>query len=365
MAKGPRQIREFEVNPQTDDGEPLCIGLFGPPGAGKTVSALRIAEGMARVRGGKPALIDTEGGRALKYRKDRNPDGFDFDYIPFRPPFEPAHFMDAINQAALLKPSAIIIDNASNEHEGPGGVLEWHDREVPNVGGNEWAAWNAPKASRRVLTSGIQQIKIPIILTFWARQKTKTQKVERRGRTIEVPVNIGYMPIAGEELIGILDLACLLPPRSNGVAVWSSEKAGEDFTIKLPWFLARLVKQGAPLDQDLGEALARWQLGPKGTAPTTEARRRTPMEQVDAYIGAINNLDTLDALREYQADPRRLEWVEKLKATDAGLFDRLTEAQSKRYRELSPQDDDDADDIEVEVEPEVDHEAEGDDEFPS
>jgi hypothetical protein len=354
MAKGQRAIRSFEVNPADDGSEPLCFGLGGPPGGGKTFSALRIADGMSRVRGGKPALIDTEAGRARKYHVSRNPEGFDFDYIPFSPPFRPENFLDAINAALALNPSCVIVDNASDEHEGPGGVLEWRDEEVARSGGNEWAAWKEPKKSRRVLTAGVQQIKVPIIMTFRARPKTTTPAGQRN------PVALGYVPIAGDELLGIMDLFCLLPPRSNGVASWSSQKAGEDFAIKLPSFLAPFIRQGAPLDEALGEALARWQLGKAAPAATGGERRRlTPAQQVDAYVEGINGCKTLDELLDYQRDERRTKWRDGIKAGDATLFDRIVEAQSRRFSELSPADEGGlAGDRESDM-------ADGDDKFPS
>lgn len=333
------QPRRFDINPVEVEGPPLCFGLGGPPGSGKTVSALRIANGMSRIRGGKPALIDTEAGRARKYLiGPHNPKGFDFDYIPFSPPFVPAHFLDAIKQADSLNPSAIIVDNASDEHEGPGGVIEWHDRDVPKFNGNEWAAWNAPKASRRVLTSGIQQIRTPIIMTFRARPKTKVPTGQRN------PVALGYVPIAGDELLGIMDLFCLLPPKSNGVAVWSSEKAGEDFAIKIPYFLSQFIQRGAVLGEELGEVLALWQAGRVDqdgnvVRDTTSApRRKSPEEQVDAYVAGVNACKDLDALLAYQIEPRRKEWSDKILAAGGGLADRILEANSKRAQELRPPD---------------------------
>jgi len=340
-AKDHPPARSFKVNPEDDGSEPLCFGLGGPPGSGKTVSALRIATGMSRVRGGRPALIDTEAGRARKYlRSARNPDGFDFDYIDFSPPFVPAHFLDAIKEAAKLNPSAIIVDNATDEHEGPGGVLEWHDRMVPACKGNEWAAWNAPKASRRILTAGIQQIRIPIILTVRARPKTTTPAGTK------TPVSLGYVPVVGDELLGIMDLFCLLPPKSNGVATWRSEKAGEDFAIKCPGYLRRYITLGEPLSEDLGEALALWQAGKvdadgnviRTTGTNGEKRKRTPQEQVDAYITGVNGCEDLDALLAYQLDERRIEWLEKLKASNVALWDQVIEAQSRRMAKLRPDD---------------------------
>lgn len=343
MAQAP-QPRRFEINPQGAEVPPLLLGFMGPPGGGKTKSALRVADGIARVRGGKPLLIDTEAGRALKYRRGPlNPNGHDFDYIRFSPPFVPADFLAAIKQALARNPAAIIIDSMSDEHEGEGGVLDWHDADVPKMGGNEWAAWSKPKASRRALIAGIQQIDTPLIFTFRAREKTVTKPGSR------APVNIGYMPIAPSEIVHTLDLTCLLPPRANGVPVWDSPKEGEDFVIKLPEFLVPYIVKGSVLNEELGEALARWQKG-EGTGATTTDNgggpkvQRTPEQLTDSYIANLaappeGRVATLEDLQAYQLEPRTAAWVEKMRTTRPDLHDRIVSANTRRARELAPPDD--------------------------
>lgn len=356
MARGPKggslPPRSFDAVDTSDPSNlpppALSIGLAGPPGGGKTKSALRIADGIARVRGGKPAVIETEPGRVAKYLKGpRNPDGHDFHYIPFTPPFAPEYFLAAIRQAEeRFKPAAIIVDSMSDEHEGEGGVLDWHDREVPNSGGNEWAAWKEPKASRRVLINGIEHVRTPLILTFRARDKTRTEKrPDRSGNMRDTPVSIGFVPIAPTEIVHALDLVCLLPPRSNGVATWSSVKAGEDFTIKIPEYLAGMIRQGETLDERLGEALARWQRGDvdAGGQPRSsgngERRQRTPQEMTDAYVARVNGIGRLDDLRAFQLEESTRKFLDGLKEKHPALWDRAVEANSRRAGELQPADD--------------------------
>lgn len=329
--------RSFKVNPPEDDMPSLLIGLMGPPGGGKTKSALRMGDGISRVRGGRPCLIDTEAGRSLKHRLgSRNPHGHEFDYIPFSPPFVPENFLDAIREAQKLNPSCIILDSMSDEHEGEGGYLEWHDREVDGAGGNKWAAWAKPSASRRKLIAGLQHIKIPVIMTFRAREKTK-----QVGKKI---VPIGFVPVAPMEVVHTLDLTCLLPPRSNGVAVWSSREEAESLTLKFAGFLAHMIRQGAPLDERFGDELARWQAGEARSMAgeeVTQKRRNTPEQNVDAYIAAIADLPDRDAFLEYQLDERRAAWIAKLKTDRPDLHDRIVTANSKRLNALTPREPDD------------------------
>jgi hypothetical protein len=240
---------------------PLSIGLMGPPGGGKTYSALRLATGICRVRGGEPFVIDTERGRSLKYSGS-----FKFRRVAFDPPFSPDAYLDAIKHCVSRGAGAIVVDSMSDEHEGEGGVLDWHDKELDRMAGNDWskrervgqAAWIRPKSSRRALINGIGQIDTPLILCFRAREKVKQVKNDRGKME---PTNIGFQPIAPSEIVHQLDLNCLLPPRAEGVPVWKSEKVGEDFVIKLPEFLKPFISEGQPLSEEMGEAFARWASG--------------------------------------------------------------------------------------------------------
>ena len=240
--------RIFEAKEAVRAEEPLSIGMVGPPGGGKTLSSLRVAKGIQSVRGGDIHLIDTEGGRSRKFS-----DQIKFKCVEFDPPCKPEDFLDAIQQQLVHNPAAIIVDSMSDEHEGTGGYLEWHDAEIKNSGGNSWAAWAKPKASRKKLINGLLHIKTPLIFTFRAREKTRQD-----GNKI---VNIGWQPVAPLEIVHALDLTCILPPRADGVPVWNSEKIGEDFIIKLPNYLAPFITDGEALSETMGAAFARWAKG--------------------------------------------------------------------------------------------------------
>jgi hypothetical protein len=245
--------RTFAAKEAVRAEEPLSIGMVGPPGGGKTLSSLRVAKGMQDERGGDIYLIDTEGGRSRKYA-----DVIPFKCIEFDPPSKSEDFLAAIVQQIPHNPAAIIVDSMSDEHEGTGGYLEWHDEMVPKMGGNDWAAWAKPKASRKKLINGLLHIKTPLIFTFRAREKTKQQ--DKPGGKREV-VNIGWQPVAPLEIVHALDLTCILPPRADGVPVWKSDKIGEDFIIKLPNYLAPFIEQGQPMSEQMGAAFARWAKG--------------------------------------------------------------------------------------------------------
>lgn len=261
----------FSFRDAVRDEVPMMIGLCGGPGAGKTLSALKLAKGIQQVRSGPIALIDTEGGRAQKY----------VDIVPFktvvmRPPFNPARFGEAIRAALAINPACVIVDSMSDEHEGEGGVLDMHDAELTRMAGNDYAkrervtqaAWIKPKAERKTFVNSLYQITTPLIFNFRAREKTKQIKNDR-GRM--EPVNIGWQPIAPSEIVHAMDVMAVLPLKSDGVPMWKSDKAGEGFVIKHPIQFRGVLAEGEPLSERMGAALAEWARGgsPSRPAPST------------------------------------------------------------------------------------------------
>lgn len=337
--------RDFTAKPPRLVQMPLSIGLSGPPGGGKTKSALRLAVGMQRVRPGPIVVIDTEARRAVRYHKGpHNSNGYEFLHIDFRPPYEPKTFIEAIKAQLGIEPAAIIVDSLSDEHEGEGGYLDMHDEDVPKSGGNEWAAWKRPSASRRKLVSGFQRIDVPLIFTFRAREKTK-----QVGRKVE---KIGYQPVAPAEIVYALDLMCLLPPNAQGRAQWTSSKEGESFILKAPEMLQRFLRNGEVINEDLGEELARWALGDDAPPRASEKRERSPDERVDDYIAALGKIGKLPTgdddlenglgkLVEFQTHKRTADFIAGMRDGDRpDLFDRITNANGIRRDQLTPKEPD-------------------------
>jgi hypothetical protein len=289
----------YQAQPATRHEEPLLLGMIGPPGGGKTLSALKLAKGIQSVRGGDIIVLDTEGGRARKYN----------DIVPFKivelPPNARSDvFLEAIMAQLPAKPAAVIVDSMSDEHEA---YLEWHDEMVPKMGNNEWAAWAKPKAARKKLISGILKIKTPLIFTFRAREKTKQDVVNGK----KVVVNIGWQPVAPLEIVHTLDLTCILPPRADGVPVWKSDKIGEDFIIKLPNYLAPFIADGEPLNEQMGAAFARWAKGETAAPVQPAAGAADYITRWDAIVKGATNADQLAAKWNSEADERKaIEWPE-------------------------------------------------------
>lgn len=237
---------------------PLLVGLAGASGSGKTYSALRLATGMQAVSGGEIFVIDTESRRALHYA-----DSFNFRHVDFQAPFSPDDYRAALEHCKAQGASIVVVDSASHEHEGTGGVLEWHERELDRMAGQDFAkrnrmtfgAWAKPKAARRRLINTILQLGIDAIFCFRAKEKLKIE----RGKD---PQPLGWMPIGGDEWVFEMTVNTLLYPGSGGVPTWNPGEVGEKMMVKLPeQFREHFIAKPRALDEETGEFLAAWALG--------------------------------------------------------------------------------------------------------
>lgn len=245
----PSPSRTFTDSPAVRAAVPLLVGLVGPSGSGKTMSALRIAAGMQRIAGGDIGGIDTEANRMLHYA-----DQFKFRHLPFGAPFDPLSYLAAVEHFAKKGVKTIIIDSASHMHEGPGGTLEQHDKEMGGDFKRSMLAWQKPKAELRRFLNTVLQLQVNTIWCFRAKEKVKVIQ----GKD---PKPMGFQPVAGDEMFYEMTLSCLLYPNSGGVPSWQPEEMGEKAVIKLPGQFSTLFRERRPLDEATGEALARWAAG--------------------------------------------------------------------------------------------------------
>jgi ABC-type dipeptide/oligopeptide/nickel transport system ATPase subunit len=250
-------VRNFDDKPAVREQVPLLVGLMGPSGSGKTYTALTLAEGIRSITGGDIYGIDTEARRMLHYA-----DQFKFRHIQFDPPFGSFDYLAAIRHCVNKGAKVIVVDSMSHEHIGPGGYLLTQDAEVQRMAGDDYAkrervkmaAWIKPASLRQQMITGILQMNVNFIFCFRAKEKTKPKK----GGGIE---EMGFMPIAGEELLFEMTVNCLLPPKSNGAPQWRSDHVGEKLMMKLPARFANIFPEGKSLDMETGRALAQWASG--------------------------------------------------------------------------------------------------------
>lgn len=253
--------RKFEDQTAVRAQVPLLIGLMGPSGGGKTFSALRLATGIRTVTGGDIYYIDTEARRALHYA-----DVFQFRHVDFKAPYGSLDYLAAIQHCVAKGAGVIVIDSASHEHEGPGGLVDFHEKELDRMAGSDFnkrervnmLAWSKPKQARRQLINGILQQNTNFIFCFRAKQSAKPVK-GKDGKT-EI-VQQGFMPIAGDDFVYEMTACCLLMPHAGGVPTWESEFVGERIMIKPAEQFRSMFREPQALSEQHGVQLAEWARG--------------------------------------------------------------------------------------------------------
>ncbi len=302
--------RVFESRQAVREKVPLLIGLVGASGSGKTFSALRLAAGL----GPDVFVIDSEARRALWYA-----DRFKFQHVDFQAPFGSPDYLAAIEHCVSRGAKTIIIDSMSHEHDGPGGVLEMHDKEQDRLA-KLWgvsrdkanmSAWQIPKSQRRQLLNRMLQMPVNFILCFRAKEKINLSG--------DKPKPMGWMPVAGEEFVYEMSVNCLLYPNAGGVPSWHPEEMGEKAIIKLPGQFKDIFATKAPLSEEIGAKLAQWAAGGAGPvvastpAPATATAQPASPEQVEEIKVELGRLKwTTKQIREWCATYGGATWPDKI-----------------------------------------------------
>lgn len=281
--------------PASRENVGLLIGLAGGTGSGKTFSAMRLASGIA---GDKPfALIDTEARRGLHYA-----DRFRFDHAELNPPFRPGAYTEAIQAADKAGYPVIVIDSASHEHAGEGGLLEWHEEELSRMAGDDWkrrevvkmAAWIKPKSAHKAMVSRLLQVRAHLILCFRAEEKVEMVRGDD-GKMKIVPKKSrigldGWIPICEKNLPFELTCSFLL----------TVDRPGVPLPIKLQEQHRPLFPTGEPITEAAGQRLAAWARGgavsaPAGNGKTLQQRAEDSathgLESYKAFYSALSNDD--------------------------------------------------------------------------
>jgi AAA domain len=132
----------------------LRAALFGPSGAGKTMTALRIATGLC----GPIAVIDTERGSASKYA-----DRFSFDVLELARAAIP-DYQAAIQVAADGDHPVLVIDSLSHGWQE---LLQEVDRLAnTKYRGNTWAAWSEGTPKQLALVDALLSYPGHVIATM-------------------------------------------------------------------------------------------------------------------------------------------------------------------------------------------------------
>ncbi|GGG29730.1 AAA family ATPase [Chelatococcus composti] len=257
----------FTFAPARREQVGLLIALAGASGSGKTFSALRLARGMSPE--GKIAFIDTEARRGLHYA-----DRFQFLHADMRPPFRPERFIEGIRAAEAAGAEVVIIDSASHEYDGEGGIMDWAD-ELAEKGVKSPGNWKEPKLAHKKMMNALLQCRASLIFCLRADEKIEIVRGEN-GRTLVRP--LGWVPICEKRFMYEMTASFTLTPERPGIPQF-------DLPHKLQDQHRHMFPAGKPISEEAGRMLAEWARG-ADVPPTAAASRSSHAAVTDAPVSS-------------------------------------------------------------------------------
>jgi hypothetical protein len=254
------------------NAKPL-IGLYSESGCGKTYSALLLARGFVGPNG-RIGMIETESGRGEAYSDPAEyPEIGGYEVLPLHGNFSPEIYGKAIETAEKAGLNALIIDSASHEWEGIGGVLMMAAENEAN-GKKGQLVWQKPKLDhQRHFMLRFMQSPIPLVILCMRAKYPMTQR-QVNGRT-EWTRSEKLEPKQSDDILSEMFVHGWMDELHNFHLTKCTAKALE------PVFLSE-----APITRQTGEELAAWARGEK------TADRYTAL-LADAEEAAMSGMDIL------------------------------------------------------------------------
>ena len=225
------------------EAKPL-VGIYAQSGAGKTWSSLLLARGFAPR--GRIVMIETEGGRGEAY-VDLIDGGY--DVVSMRDNFAPLKFGQAISVAEQALPEVLIIDSASHEWEGTGGVLDMaSENQAKGVKGP--LVWQRPKMDhQRHFMLRLLQTPVPLVIVCMRAKYPMVEKKDAAGKKEWVR----------SELLDPTQSADIL--YEMFVHAWIDQEHRLHVTKLTRPDLADVFRDNEPITLATGERLAEWAKG--------------------------------------------------------------------------------------------------------
>lgn len=172
------------------------IGMVGPSGAGKTLSALKMGYGITG-DWSKVALIDTEHERGRFYANRSDLGTGEFLYASLTPPYSADRYIDFVSSAAeaVGQDGVVIIDSFSHAWDNEGGVLEYKSEVAKRSGKNDYTAWDEAGKVQNNLVNTILSVDCHVIVTMRTKM---AYAMEQNDRGKMVPIKVGLAPVQRE-----------------------------------------------------------------------------------------------------------------------------------------------------------------------
>lgn len=260
----------------TKQAAKLRLAVFGPSGAGKTFTSLRIATGI----GGSIACIDSERGSASKYA-----DRFDFDVCELEDRTIDG-YIEMIRAAHGY--DVLVVDSMSHAWQE---LLEEVDALAKaKYRGNTWSAWSDGTPKQKKLLAALLDFPGHLIVTM--RSKTVWAE-EEDGRGKKKMTRVGLAPEQGKGIEYEFDMLLEVNETHHGRVLKDRTGKFQDKIIEKP-------------GEDFGRALADWLSG--GLPPrvaVADGAAKAPEADPAALLEALQGAAHAEDRRAYYLDWQR------------------------------------------------------------
>jgi hypothetical protein len=198
----------------TGEQAALKLGIYGPPGSGKSFTSLLLAEGLGKVTGKRVAYCDTEHGTDFYCQKvatrQVHPEAFDFDAIYTRA------LMEVLSAVKALDPQeygVVVVDSITHLWEA---AIAAYGGKQTSAGTIPMWAWGKIKKPYLELLSTL--LSSPMHVIICGRQKTEyatdeeTEELKAIGVAMRAEGSTAYEPHI------LIRMEALKPKKTNEVA---------------------------------------------------------------------------------------------------------------------------------------------------
>lgn len=280
----------------------LRIGLVGPTGSGKTMTALKLAEGLVSGTDLRIGAIDTERESMELYA-----DLFDFDVIPLTESHDPRQYIEALEAfASAGNYGAVVIDSASHAWMGKDGIQEQLDKYAKKNRGDSFGGWREMTPVHNRFVDAMLAAPFHLIVTLRAKMEYVVEQVERNGRTVNQPRKVGMAPVQRDGMEYEFTVVCDMDTDHNLIVGKTRCNAVDGMVVNKPdakfaKILRDWIEDGADKPSVADEKAALRQRVSDLTAVFVDPEVKLTKEQESA-IRAARSLAT-----DPQAEMKRLE----------------------------------------------------------
>ena len=297
----------------------LRMAIDGPAGSGKTMTALKLAEAIARAQGGRVALVDTEHASASLYA-----DKFDFDVLVLET-FSPGNYVQAIKEAEQGGYVVLIIDSLSHAWAGKGGALEMVDQAAKRSqsgSGNTFGAWRDVTPQHNALVETMLGCKMHLIVTLRSKMAYSMEEDPKTHRT--TVRKVGMAPIQREgmeyefDVVGDMNLdhdLIVSKTRCDVLADKVFPRPGEELAnVILDWLSAgESTQTRQPVTQPASVPAP----APSDAEQPQQSSRTTPAARLPVYVALQIGDKQYQVPKEFELLEERDHhdyafWVEKI-----------------------------------------------------